>query len=369
MGDPLEEAMELELSKGQSSTVPEDTMAGLSLLKDWATGTNPTREGLKEAANSGLSSIASRKADLMGRLSSGMQLTTSQAVGLATLALGLTAAGLAAKGKRGVAAAGRAFGVGGKVFLDQVEDNRKISDRNTIAQLNNVYAQEKDLTKLAVDNAMAPLKDEETIKQKVESRRRMVKEGLVNPNGNQPKVIIPDARARERLEGAQEAVAQLDDLEKELSRKFPAQMKKGESWLEAGARMAGGTLASEGDQKELNASLQGIVRANAKSLGANPSNQDVQRIMDEITGGKIYSIPFLAKRLSTMRAQAKRRGEIILKTGKALNEGGGYNTDPGELFGRESQSPTQAPTRSATPHSQNGKEGVVIDGVFHPFED
>lgn len=332
--DPLISAMDEEIAKGPNSDAPEQTLGGISWLKDFISGKDPTREGLNEAAANGLSAVTKAKLDLAQKIKSGQSLTSSQTVGLGVLALGLLAAGGAIKGKRGMAMGANAFMGGGSMAMKQIENEQEAQQKENLAKASSLDKQESDITKVALENKLAPIKEEESIGARLKLKRQMVKEGLEVPGGNSVKIDMPDVEARKRLEGAQEAIRTIDKVENLLAKNFPLQLKNGETWLEAAARQGTGKISSEGAQKELDSSLQSILRANAKSLGANPSNQDVERLQAEITGGGVYSVPFLAKRLASMKDDAQGRAEIILKTGRTLAEGGGYKTDPEKFTGR-----------------------------------
>lgn len=182
--EELEAAMMEEQSKGASSSAPEDTLAGISLSKDILSGTEPfNRDTFAQAISGELGEIKQRKADLYKKIQDGSSLTSSQTVGLGILALGLLAAGGITKGKRGIAAAGDAFNVGGQVFLKQNERKQEATEAAAKSEISALNSQENSLTKQGIENRMAPIKTEESIGAKLEARRRAVKEGLVKPGG------------------------------------------------------------------------------------------------------------------------------------------------------------------------------------------
>lgn len=344
--EDLEAAMQEEQSKGPGSTVPEDTLAGISLSKDLISGEEPfTRESFARAISGELGNIKQKKADIYQRLQSGASLTSSQTVGLGILALGLMAAGGLAKGKRGLAAAGDAFNVGGQVFLKQNENKREADQAAAKSELSALNSQEASLTKQGIENKMAPIKTEESIGARIKARAEMVKRGLVKTTGDSTTINMPDAKVTERLENAQDAAYMINKFEELLADKFKDELREGESWISSASRIAKGKFASEGAQKELNAMIAGFQRANAKALGANPSNMDLKLLLEELTGGSVYSIPFLAERLSSLKDDAQQKINTILDTHQKLKGGGGYDTAP-ELIGGKPRSP--------------GPQGVVV---------
>lgn len=183
--EDLNLAMEEELAKGESSSVPEDTMAALSVSKDIATGKEPfTRETLGAAIEGKLGELQKRKAELYSKMQSGEALSSSQTVGLGILALGLMAAGGALKGKKGISQAGNAFNLGGSIFLKQNKEEADNKNRLLLSEMKSLNANEAALAKAGLENKMAPLKTEEKIEAQTEARRRMVKEGTLKPGMN-----------------------------------------------------------------------------------------------------------------------------------------------------------------------------------------
>lgn len=191
--DPLTSAMDEEIAKGPDSDVPENALASISLLKDYLSGKDPSREALNEAVTGGLNAIQQKKLDLATKLKNNQGLTSSQTVGLGVLALGLLAAGGAMKGKRGMAMAGNAFLGGGGMAMKQIEQEQENQRKVGLSELSNLNKQEADLTKTGVENKLAPVKTEETIGAQVEAKRRKVAAGLENPNGttiNMPGALV-----------------------------------------------------------------------------------------------------------------------------------------------------------------------------------
>lgn len=174
----LYDKMGAELQKGEASDLPENFMATTSLVHDWAMGEDPTREGLAKAAAGDLNSISARKADLYEKLKSGGELSDSQALGLGILALGLLAAGGAIKGKRGLGMAGQSLGLGEQLFLGLEKDRTKQERASVTSELSSLNKREGEITKMAAENAMAPIKNEEQISGAVETAKRKRSAGV-----------------------------------------------------------------------------------------------------------------------------------------------------------------------------------------------
>lgn len=216
----LEQAMQVEQAKGPDSDVPEQSMAAVSLLKDLKSGVDPTREAYEQKISGQLNDITQKKAELFAKLKSGGELSTSQAVGLGVLALGLMAAGGLMKGKRGLAMGANAFGLGGQLFLKQSEEEKKTNDALTKTQLTGLNSQENMLARAGLDSQLAPIKAKEATDNKLDFLRKAEGQGLMKPpGGNTTTIVMPkqtDQKTTAMLDSAPAAVESLQLLADKL---------------------------------------------------------------------------------------------------------------------------------------------------------
>ena len=398
-------AMEEEQAKGPDSDTPEQTMAMISALKDHLTGGGPvTRASTSAAAGQDLNSITARKAALNEQLATTGKMTSSQTVGLAVLALGLMGAAAAVKGKRGLAMGANAFGTGGKIFLDSERANTTAANKSTIAQMNALNAQEKDLTKFVQDNAMAPIKREEAVQASVDSAVRRKAAGAgdgVTVNNIAPNNIsqTESRQAAQAMGTVQEAL----EIAKEL-RKLPS-----DTWQDTASWQAKAATTATKEGK-LYARAFDFAKAKVKVLNpGNPSEWEGKTglkttIGDIITGpGDIAQLleqsagvlaNTAASNLETA-TQLRKDPSALIQQYRNIAKSVGVNHvqpgilgDPAEEVDEESLIPEElrpdTPKKTAAPAvrktigqkaapqekeiTQNGKRGKLVDGIFYPYK-
>lgn len=320
--------MQAELLKGDQSEVPQDTLAAISTFKDFLNDSDPTREGYGEAINQGLDSIKARKLDLYQKLKSGDELTSSQTVGLGILALGLLAAGGAAKGKKGIGMAGNAFNQGGQLYLAQNDAQNKADHVAELAQLKDLGEQERDLTKQGVENKLAPIKENETIGAKLKYRRQAIAEGLLNPNGQTVNVVLPkhvDTQTAKQIDQAGSTINQLTSLADDLDQVKPGVLGDRMSW-QAKSRL------SSTDEGKLNSRImRAALQAARMDSGGRPS-QFLEQIELKLNTGDITSSP---RDVATLLRQ--RAGELAASTATVMRDAEANRTDyPGQIKRYES---------------------------------
>lgn len=175
----LEDRVGAELEKGSASSVPQDYLAMTSFVNDLASsGGQLTREKVNQAIGDRSNEIAARKADIYKRIASNQGLSNSQLVALGVLALGLVAAGGAARGKRGIAAAGDAIKLGGGVLLASDKAKDDAQTRADAAELKSLNSEESRLGAIGMKNLMAPIEREERIGEYVDKKKRAKAAGV-----------------------------------------------------------------------------------------------------------------------------------------------------------------------------------------------
>lgn len=137
------------LTPDEKKEVGPETLAALSYFKDVLTG--GTNEEITQKAGTALDEISKRKIELAKKLSEGDTLTRPQAVAAGFISMLPMLIGAAVKGRRGVAIGANAGAIGSQVLFKGIEkDNEKADTRNRL-EYQELGNQQKDITKLAVD--------------------------------------------------------------------------------------------------------------------------------------------------------------------------------------------------------------------------